>query len=86
MVLALVSVYTSLSQGNVLTFTQCAHVMFATCAIGGIHYGTGRHMDTLSDEQIFMAMRVRQNISSSSGNANVIRSTGGYVISATAWP
>ncbi|KAF2121552.1 hypothetical protein BDV96DRAFT_216584 [Lophiotrema nucula] len=33
------------------------HIMFATCAIGGIHYGTGRHMDTLSDEQIFKAMR-----------------------------
>ncbi|KAI4623708.1 uncharacterized protein J4E88_009345 [Alternaria novae-zelandiae] len=35
----------------------CAHVMFATCAIGGIHYGTGRHMDTLSSEQQYKAMR-----------------------------
>jgi pseudouridine-5'-phosphate glycosidase len=37
----------------------CAHVMFATCAIGGIHYGTGRHMSTLSDIEQFKAMRVR---------------------------
>ena len=36
----------------------CAHVMFATCAIGGVHYGTGRHMDTLSFEQQYKAMRV----------------------------
>ncbi|KAI0586086.1 hypothetical protein TUN199_01042 [Pyrenophora tritici-repentis] len=34
-----------------------AHVMFATCAIGGVHYGTGRHMDTLSYEQQYKAMR-----------------------------
>lgn len=33
------------------------HVMFATCAIGGIHYGTGRHMSELSDENILKAMR-----------------------------
>ena len=32
--------------------------MFATCAIGGIHYGTGRHMSELSDENILKAMRV----------------------------
>jgi hypothetical protein len=36
---------------------QVAHILFATCAIGGIHWGTGRHMDTLSDEQKFKAMR-----------------------------
>ncbi|KAF1919770.1 hypothetical protein BDU57DRAFT_152359 [Ampelomyces quisqualis] len=34
-----------------------AHIMFATCAIGGIKWGTGRHMATLSNEEIFMAMR-----------------------------
>ncbi|KAF1362838.1 hypothetical protein EJ07DRAFT_106327 [Lizonia empirigonia] len=33
------------------------NVMFATCAIGGIHYGTGRHMKDLSNEQILKAMR-----------------------------
>jgi pseudouridine-5'-phosphate glycosidase len=32
--------------------------MFATCAIGGVHYGTGRHMTDLSDEDILKAMRV----------------------------
>lgn len=32
--------------------------MFATCAIGGIHYGTGRHMWDLSNEGIFKALRV----------------------------
>ena len=33
--------------------------MFATCAIGGVHYGTGRHFIDLSTSEIFMAMRVR---------------------------
>ncbi|KAF2873339.1 hypothetical protein BDV95DRAFT_338719 [Massariosphaeria phaeospora] len=33
------------------------HIMFATCAIGGIHYGTGRHMKELSEEAKYMAMR-----------------------------
>ncbi|KAF2631059.1 hypothetical protein BU25DRAFT_360897 [Macroventuria anomochaeta] len=33
------------------------HIMFATCAIGGIHYGTGRHMKDLSDEGVLKAMR-----------------------------
>ncbi|KAL6710409.1 hypothetical protein ACN47E_009355 [Coniothyrium glycines] len=33
------------------------HIMFAGCAIGGIHWGTGRHMDTLTNKEIFMAMR-----------------------------
>jgi hypothetical protein len=31
--------------------------MFATCAITGVHYGTGRHMLELSPENIFRAMR-----------------------------
>jgi pseudouridine-5'-phosphate glycosidase len=31
--------------------------MFATCAIGGVHYGTGRHMEDLSDESKLKAMR-----------------------------
>lgn len=34
------------------------HVMFATCAIGGIHYGTGRHMAELEQDDIVKAMRV----------------------------
>jgi hypothetical protein len=67
-------------------YTQCSHVMFAACAIGGIHWGTGRHMDTLSDEQKFMAMRVRQVSSTCNGDANIMISTGGYVTLATAWP
>ncbi|GME36641.1 putative integral membrane protein [Neofusicoccum parvum] len=33
------------------------HIMFATCAIGGIHYGTGRHMNTLEPENAMKAMR-----------------------------
>lgn len=32
--------------------------MFAGCAVGGVQWGTGRHMDTLSNEDILMAMRV----------------------------
>lgn len=32
--------------------------MFATCAIGGIHYGTGRHMTDLDPEDAMKAMRV----------------------------
>ncbi|CAI6292913.1 unnamed protein product [Periconia digitata] len=33
------------------------HVLFAGCAIGGVKWGTGRHMSTLSDHDVFMAMR-----------------------------
>lgn len=33
------------------------HIMFATCAIGGIHYGTGRHMTDLDPEDAMKAMR-----------------------------
>ncbi|KAH6614235.1 hypothetical protein C7974DRAFT_321456 [Boeremia exigua] len=33
------------------------HIMFATCAIGGVQYGTGRHMKDLSDADILKAMR-----------------------------
>ncbi|KAH9881933.1 hypothetical protein J1614_001104 [Plenodomus biglobosus] len=40
-----------------MVLALCSHVMFATCAIGGVHYGTGRHMDTLTNEEIFKAMR-----------------------------
>ncbi|KAH5416452.1 hypothetical protein HBI46_120590 [Parastagonospora nodorum] len=40
-----------------MVFALGSHIMFATCAIGGIHWGTGRHMNTLSNEEIFMAMR-----------------------------
>lgn len=35
-----------------------SHIMFAGCAIGGVHWGTGRHMDILTKKEIFMAMRV----------------------------
>jgi hypothetical protein len=31
--------------------------MFATCVMGGIHYGTGRHASILSDEQKYKALR-----------------------------
>ena len=37
---------------------QLSHVMFATCAIAGIHYGTGRHFSDLTHNEIYMAMRV----------------------------
>ncbi|KAL5118109.1 hypothetical protein ACEQ8H_003944 [Pleosporales sp. CAS-2024a] len=40
-----------------MVLALCAHVMFATCALGGIHWGTGQHMDTLSAEEIYKAMR-----------------------------
>ncbi|KAF2855630.1 hypothetical protein T440DRAFT_159167 [Plenodomus tracheiphilus IPT5] len=40
-----------------MVFALCAHVMFATCAIGGVHYGTGRHMTALTGEEIYKAMR-----------------------------
>lgn len=40
-----------------MVFALLAHIMFAGCAIGGVHWGTGRHMDTLSAKEIFMAMR-----------------------------
>ncbi|KAI8942457.1 hypothetical protein NX059_000525 [Plenodomus lindquistii] len=40
-----------------MVLALCAHVMFATCAIGGVHYGTGRHMDTLTPEEVYKAMR-----------------------------
>lgn len=33
------------------------HIMFATCAIAGAHYGTGRYFDDISGDGIFMAMR-----------------------------
>jgi len=31
--------------------------MFATCAIGGVHYGTGRHASDLTYEQSYKALR-----------------------------
>ncbi|KAH8728786.1 hypothetical protein GQ44DRAFT_675386 [Phaeosphaeriaceae sp. PMI808] len=34
-----------------------SYIMFATCAICGIHWGTGRHMTDLSDEAILQALR-----------------------------
>ncbi|KAF2032657.1 hypothetical protein EK21DRAFT_60357 [Setomelanomma holmii] len=40
-----------------MVFALLSHIVFATCAIGGIHWGTGRHMDILSNKEIFMAMR-----------------------------
>ncbi|KAF2734995.1 hypothetical protein EJ04DRAFT_601935 [Polyplosphaeria fusca] len=40
-----------------MTGALLGHIMFATCAICGIHYGTGRHMADLSPEAIFLAMR-----------------------------
>ncbi|KAF2191951.1 hypothetical protein K469DRAFT_556288 [Zopfia rhizophila CBS 207.26] len=33
------------------------HIMFATCSISGVHYGTGRHMWDLTSEGIFKALR-----------------------------
>ncbi|KAF2682069.1 hypothetical protein K458DRAFT_370612 [Lentithecium fluviatile CBS 122367] len=33
------------------------HIMFATCAIGGIHYGTGRHAKDLTEESMYKALR-----------------------------
>lgn len=33
------------------------HIMFATCVIGGVHYGTGRHASDLTSEQQYKALR-----------------------------
>jgi hypothetical protein len=46
---------------NLLT-VQLAHIVFATCAIGGVQWGTGQHMDSLSDEQKFQALRVGDHL------------------------
>ncbi|KAF1846663.1 uncharacterized protein K460DRAFT_356309 [Cucurbitaria berberidis CBS 394.84] len=40
-----------------MVFALLSHIMFAGCAIGGIRWGTGRHMDTLSNEEILKALR-----------------------------
>ncbi|KAF2265739.1 hypothetical protein CC78DRAFT_598319 [Lojkania enalia] len=40
-----------------MVVAMLSFIMFTTTAIGGVHYGTGRHMAELSDENIFMAMR-----------------------------
>jgi hypothetical protein len=37
---------------------RLSHIFFASSAIGGVHYGTGRYMTTLTPENIFKAMRV----------------------------
>ncbi|KAF2786271.1 hypothetical protein K505DRAFT_380377, partial [Melanomma pulvis-pyrius CBS 109.77] len=34
-----------------------AHIMFAVCAIAGVHYGTGRHFEDLTEEGIYKALR-----------------------------
>ena len=61
-----------------------SHVLFAACAIGGIHWGTGRHMDELSDEEIFMALRVGDFSHANDERADTIHSIGGYATLATA--
>jgi hypothetical protein len=58
MVIALVSLYLRTTRARLTLIIQLAHITFATCAINGIYWGTGRHMDALSDEQKFKAMRV----------------------------
>lgn len=40
-----------------MVFAMLSHIMFATCAIAGVHYGTGRHFKDLTPEGIFVAMR-----------------------------
>jgi hypothetical protein len=45
-----------------MVFALLAHIMFTACAIGGVHWGTGRHMATLSNLEIFEAMRVSINL------------------------
>ncbi|ORY19021.1 hypothetical protein BCR34DRAFT_472692 [Clohesyomyces aquaticus] len=40
-----------------MVFAMLCHIFFATAAIGGVHYGTGRHMTELEPENIFKAMR-----------------------------
>ncbi|KAH7398380.1 hypothetical protein BKA66DRAFT_201402 [Pyrenochaeta sp. MPI-SDFR-AT-0127] len=40
-----------------MVFALLAHIMFVGSAIGGIRWGTGRHMNTLSNDDIFKAMR-----------------------------
>ena len=34
-------------------------LMYSTTAINGVHWGTGKHMTDLSEEEIFKALRVR---------------------------
>lgn len=38
---------------------QISFILFVTCALVGVHYGTGRHHKDLKAEQIVQAMKVR---------------------------
>ncbi|KAF2473765.1 uncharacterized protein BDR25DRAFT_341043 [Lindgomyces ingoldianus] len=40
-----------------MVFATLCHIFFASSAIGGVHYGTGRHMRDLTEEGIFKALR-----------------------------
>ncbi|KAK7178563.1 integral membrane protein [Paraphaeosphaeria sporulosa] len=40
-----------------MVFAMLVHIMFATCAIAGVHHGTGRHFKDLSPEGIYKALR-----------------------------
>lgn len=37
---------------------QISFILFVTCALVGVHYGTGRHHADLSDENISSALKV----------------------------
>lgn len=56
MIAALVSP-SSLYLSVVILTIQLSYILFAGCAIGGIQWGTGRHMKDLDQHEIFMAMR-----------------------------
>ncbi|KAF2645431.1 hypothetical protein P280DRAFT_389644 [Massarina eburnea CBS 473.64] len=40
-----------------MLLAMLTYIMFATCAIGGVHWGTGRHMSELDNEHKMKAMR-----------------------------
>lgn len=57
--------------------------MFATCAICGVHYGTGRHFKDLTEGDIHKALRVGHPFSAflDDLNTDVFLSIGGFATS-----
>jgi hypothetical protein len=47
------------------TNAQLCYIMFSTCVITGVHYGTGRHFADLEPENGMKALRVRAYLPSS---------------------
>ena len=67
---------------------QSSFILFVTCALIGVHYGTGRHHADLADEDIKQAMKVScSSLARLPGNAPRVltrRSIGGGAIYGTA--